>query len=26
VLAQVTGPRADLAQFWTVFIDHPPAG
>jgi tetratricopeptide (TPR) repeat protein len=26
VLAQVTGPRADLAQFWIVFIDHPPAG
>ena len=25
VLAQVTGPRADLAQFWMVFIDHPPA-
>lgn len=25
VFATVTGPRADLAKFWTIFIDHPPA-
>lgn len=26
LLATVTGPRADLARYWTLFIDHPPAG
>jgi len=23
-LGTVTGPRADLAKYWTIFIDHPP--
>ena len=22
--AQVTGPRKDLADFWTLYVDHPP--
>jgi len=27
ILATITtGPRADLAKFWTIFIDRPPAG
>jgi tetratricopeptide (TPR) repeat protein len=26
VLATVTGPRADLAQYWILSIDSPPAG
>lgn len=25
ILATITGPRADLAKFWTIFIDRPPA-
>lgn len=25
VFASITGPRADLAKFWTVLIDYPPA-
>jgi tetratricopeptide (TPR) repeat protein len=25
VLTTVTGPRGDLAKYWMVFIDHPPA-
>ncbi len=25
LLATITGPRADLAAYWTIFIDHPPA-
>lgn len=25
VFSTVTGPRADLAQYWMVFIDNPPA-
>ncbi|MGE0774888.1 MAG: tetratricopeptide repeat protein [Sphingomonadaceae bacterium] len=24
VFGTVAGPRADLAQYWTIFIDHPP--
>jgi hypothetical protein len=25
ILATITGPRADLAKYWTIFIDRPPA-
>jgi tetratricopeptide (TPR) repeat protein len=25
VLATITGPRSDLAKYWMIFIDHPPA-
>jgi tetratricopeptide (TPR) repeat protein len=25
LFATVTGPRADIAQYWTIFIDRPPA-